>query len=53
MDHDDPAQVKELLQAARPHIECALKEEGCGASDWTEVHLVPGCVHGYEEWTVS
>lgn len=53
MDLEDPSQVKEMLQSARPHIEGALREEGCIAYDWTEDHLVPGRVHVYEEWTSS
>jgi quinol monooxygenase YgiN len=53
IDLEDPAQVKEMLLAARPHIEGALTEEGCLAYDWTEDHLVPGRVHVYEEWTSS
>ena len=53
MDLEDPAQVKEMLLAARPHIEGALQEDGCIAYDWTEDHLTPGRVHVYEEWTSS
>ena len=53
LDLEDPSQVKEMLQSARPHIEGALQEEGCIAYDWTENHLVPGRVHVYEEWTSS
>lgn len=53
MDLEDPSQVKEMLESARPHIEGALEEEGCIAYDWTEDHLIPGRVHVYEEWTSS
>lgn len=53
LDLEDPSQVKEMLQSARPHIEGALQEEGCIAYDWTEDHLVPGRVHVYEEWSSS
>jgi quinol monooxygenase YgiN len=53
MDLEDPGQVKEMLESARPHIEGALEEEGCIAYDWTEDHLIPGRVHVYEEWTSS
>jgi len=50
---EDPSQVKDMLESARPHIEGALEEEGCLAYDWTEDHLNPGRVHVYEEWTSS
>ena len=53
IDFENPADVKEMLLAARPNIEGALTEEGCIAYDWTEDHLVPGRVHVYEEWTSS
>ncbi len=53
IDLADPSQVKEMLVAARPHIDGALQEAGCIAYDWTEDHLVPGRVHVYEEWTSS
>jgi len=53
MDLEDPSQMKEMLQSARPYIEGALTEEGCIAYDWTEDHLTPGRLHIYEEWTSS
>lgn len=53
MELEDPSQVKEMLLAARPHIEGALQEEGCIEYAWTEDHLNPGRVHVYEEWTSS
>ncbi len=53
LDLEDPGQVKEMLVSARPHIEGALREEGCIAYDWTEDHLIPGRVHVYEEWSSS
>lgn len=53
LDLEDPSQVKEMLLAARPHIEGALREEGCIEYAWTEDHLNPGRVYIYEEWTSS
>ncbi len=53
IDLEDPTQVKDMLLSARPHIEGALKEEGCIAYDWTEDHLVPGRIHVFEEWASS
>ena len=53
MDLEDPSQMKEMIQSARPHIEGALSEEGCIEYAWTEDHLTPGRLHVYEEWTSS
>ena len=50
---EDPSQITEMIESARPHIEGALEEEGCIAYDWTEDHLVPGRLVIYEEWTSS
>ena len=53
MDLENPGQMKEMLLAARPHIEGALAEEGCIAYSWTEDHLTSGRLQIYEEWTTS
>ena len=53
IDLEDPSQVKEMLESARPHIEGALEEERCIAYDWSEDHLIAGRIHVYEEWTSS
>lgn len=53
VDFENPEDVKEMIQAAKPHIDGALEEDGCIAYDWTEDHLIPGRVHVYEEWESS
>jgi len=53
LDLEDPGQVKEMLNSARPHIEGALQEKGCIEYAWTEDHLNPGRVYIYEEWESS
>ena len=53
IDFENESEVPEILTSARPHIEGALKEEGCIAYSWTECHLTPGRVYVYEEWTSS
>ncbi len=52
-DFENPADVKEMLLAAREHIDGALAEEGCIAYSWTECYLTPGRVVVYEEWESS